>query len=337
MKHLFLILLLFSVYNSIAQQTTYFKRDRQKTTQDSALYSRTVTGPEAGSNLYLFIEKFITGEVYCTGASTKPNDMVLEGECTEYYLSGKKASIVIYKANRKLKETLYFPNGNVYLVKEYNYLVKDPANPQQVSVEDAIITCNDSTGKALIINGNRWFTAYRQPPNPKFAKSFFGIDGIKANDNYEEGAVKNGKHDGQWKGGEKGTTFAYIENYDNGTFLSGNSTDKFGKQYTYKVAEASAEYPGGVLNFYNYIGRSVKYPADDRRSNVQGKVYATFVIDKDGSLTDFKILRTPSTAMAEETLRVLKESPQWKPAEQHGIPVRQQFTIPVTFTLGNKF
>jgi protein TonB len=89
-------------------------------------------------------------------------------------------------------------------------------------------------------------------------------------------------------------------------------------------------------DFGAYLGKHINYPAVDKENNVQGKVVLTFVVEKDGSITDIKVLRSPDESLGEEATRVLKASPHWSPGIQNGRPVRVQYTIPVSFTLGSE-
>jgi len=67
--------------------------------------------------------------------------------------------------------------------------------------------------------------------------------------------------------------------------------------------------------------------------NVQGKVYITFVVEKDGDLSDMKILRDPGAGLGDEALRVLEASPKWVPGVQNGQRVKVRYTVPVNFSL----
>jgi len=97
--------------------------------------------------------------------------------------------------------------------------------------------------------------------------------------------------------------------------------------------EQSAEYPGGIEKFYDYLGKAIHYPAVARENGVQGKVILTFVVEKDGSLTDIKVLRGIGSGCDEEAQRVVKASKKWRPGKQNGQSVRQQYTVPIAFTL----
>lgn len=102
----------------------------------------------------------------------------------------------------------------------------------------------------------------------------------------------------------------------------------------FTAVEVSPEYPGGEAAFGKFLRDHIRYPEIAKENNVQGKVFLQFVVERDGSLTDMQIVRSPGSGLGEEAARVLKISPHWKPGIQNGKPVRVQFTVPVSFSLG---
>lgn len=105
------------------------------------------------------------------------------------------------------------------------------------------------------------------------------------------------------------------------------------KNGVYSLVENQPAFPGGSKAFMKYLAQNVKYPKVDMENNLQGRVVAQFVVEKDGSLTEIKAVRAPSKAMADEAIRVLKKSPKWKPGKVKGKAVRTQYTVPVSFAL----
>ncbi|AYL93959.1 energy transducer TonB [Mucilaginibacter celer] len=100
--------------------------------------------------------------------------------------------------------------------------------------------------------------------------------------------------------------------------------------------EQVPEFAGGLEKFGAYLGKNIRYPAVARENNVQGRVICTFVVEKDGSLTDIKVVRGIGSGCDEEAVRVLKNSPKWKPGIQNGRPVRVQYSVPISFTLASE-
>ena len=90
--------------------------------------------------------------------------------------------------------------------------------------------------------------------------------------------------------------------------------------------EFKPDFPGGLKEFYNYIGKNFKVPDV---KGLSGKVITTFVIEKDGSLTDIKVLRDIGYGTRQEAIRVLKNSPLWIPGEQNGKKVRVLYSLPI--------
>ncbi len=97
--------------------------------------------------------------------------------------------------------------------------------------------------------------------------------------------------------------------------------------------EVDPEFPGGMDSLYAYLCRNVSYPAEARDSNITGKVFVSFTIERDGSVTDVKILRDIGGGCGAAVVEAVKNMPRWKPATQYGKPIRMQFNLPVNFSL----
>ncbi len=90
---------------------------------------------------------------------------------------------------------------------------------------------------------------------------------------------------------------------------------------------------GGMKAFMTYLGKNIKYPQSAIRSQVQGKVFVQFVVNTDGSLVNFEVIKGIGSGCDEEAIRVLKNAPKWTPGRQRGKPVRVRMLIPVYFRL----
>ena len=103
----------------------------------------------------------------------------------------------------------------------------------------------------------------------------------------------------------------------------------------FTVVEKMPEFPGGIQKLYNYLGNNIRYPEVAKEAGIQGKVYISFVVEKDGSIKDVKVLRgIPGGKMCDnEAIRVVKAMPKWSPGKQRGKPVRVSYNLPVQFTL----
>lgn len=103
----------------------------------------------------------------------------------------------------------------------------------------------------------------------------------------------------------------------------------------YNVAglEAYPEFPGGMAAWAKFIQKNLKYPGAALDNGTQGKVYLSFVIEKDGSITDVNVLRGIGFGCDEEAVRVIKKSPRWKAGFQNNRMVRVRYTMPIQYTL----
>lgn len=101
----------------------------------------------------------------------------------------------------------------------------------------------------------------------------------------------------------------------------------------FQVVEEEPEFPGGMEALYKYLGESIKYPQLAKENNIEGKVYVTFVVEKDGSIANPRILRDIGGGCGNEAVRVVKAMPKWKAGKQRGKNVRVQFNLPVSFKL----
>ena len=101
----------------------------------------------------------------------------------------------------------------------------------------------------------------------------------------------------------------------------------------FNVVEEMPIYLGGHEALMKYIQQNVKYPKEAQEKGVQGRVLVQFVVEKDGSITDAKILKSVDPQLDAEALRVVNAMPDWTPGKQKGEPVRTRFTLPVTFRL----
>jgi len=104
----------------------------------------------------------------------------------------------------------------------------------------------------------------------------------------------------------------------------------------FTAVEQNPEFPGGLDAFYKYLGKTIRYPAVARENNTQGRVVVQFVCERDGSLTDIKVVRGIGDGCDEEAIRVVKASPHWKPGIQNGRPVRVMYSVPINFTLSSE-
>ncbi len=101
----------------------------------------------------------------------------------------------------------------------------------------------------------------------------------------------------------------------------------------FTVVEQDPEFPGGMEALLKYLAQNIKYPPLARDNGITGKVFVTFVVERDGSIANVKLLRDIGGGCGAEAIRVVKSMPKWNPGKQRGKAVRVQFNLPVNFTL----
>lgn len=102
----------------------------------------------------------------------------------------------------------------------------------------------------------------------------------------------------------------------------------------FDAVEENAQFPGGDDACIKWLHDHIKYPSICQEQGVQGRVIVAFVVNKDGSIVDVKVLRSPDQHLSDEAVRVVKQMPKWKPARQGNRSVRSRFNLPVMFRLG---
>ena len=99
------------------------------------------------------------------------------------------------------------------------------------------------------------------------------------------------------------------------------------------IVEDMPEFPGGEMALRTYIANAINYPVIAQENGIQGKVYVTFVVGKDGSVSNASIARGVDPSIDKEALRVINSLPKWKPGKQRGKPVNVSYTVPINFQL----
>lgn len=112
---------------------------------------------------------------------------------------------------------------------------------------------------------------------------------------------------------------------------SAKSSDDSDK--VFPVVEQQPEFPGGISKLYSYLGKTVKYPAQAKRDSIVGRVFVSFVVEKDGAISNVKLLRGIGGGCDKEAMRVVSEMPNWKPGLMKGQAVRVQYNLPIKFVL----
>lgn len=102
----------------------------------------------------------------------------------------------------------------------------------------------------------------------------------------------------------------------------------------FDVVEENPSFPGGEKKLYEFLSKNLRYPEMAKENGIQGKVFIQFVVWKDGSIKDVKVVKSIHNTLDKEAFRVVNKMPNWSPGKQQGKVVNTKFTIPIKFKLG---
>lgn len=299
-------------------KTIFLKNDGRQVNQlDSADFVRVVSAPDSGTKLFNINEYYKDKTHRMVAKSWNPDNMQFEGQAQWFYPTGKKKEVCNFHEARKLGDAYeYYPNGKLYIHKKYL------GTGDRIAGNDVLfLDYADSTGTVLATNGEGHFKIY---DNYNFSNVF------------EEGNVKNGLRDGEWKGdnGKANHHITFVETYNNGVLESGKAVHDYeNKTYNYTSRGTFPQFFGGLQAFGAFLGQNIHYPEAARVNKIQGRVYLTFVVLADGKLSGIRVVRSPDPALSDEAVRVLSSSPNWIPGYQFGKAVTVSYTVPINFAL----
>lgn len=234
-----------------------------------------------------------------------PEARKLNGETIFYYTNGKKKSSINYVDNRLVGNAFtWYENGNPKEESSYLDVSWGSAKHQKM------INYWNEKGEKTVDNGNGF---------------------LESNGDYltEKGNYRNGFKEGKWTGNSLKNTFSYEETYTDGELVSGVSIESDGTKNEYTSLEVKPEPIKGMGHFYKYISKNFNAPNSAYKNKIQGKIIVAFVVDKEGKITEPKIVRSLGTELDNEAIRILTSYENWKPALQKGRKVRCSFNIPI--------
>jgi TonB family protein len=277
--------------------------------RDSADFYRVVLPPDTSVDKTLLgINEFYkNGKKKMVGSAIIINrQLLLSGSCIEFYENGKRKSIVNYVDGVPSGDfSQYFPNGVLYITGEHgpngNMSVKESRD------STGNITASDGTGRLI-----------------KYTRGFKKI--------IEEGPIANGIEEGEWHGSINEDTVS-IYNYKNSIYQNGKTFNKAGQEYPSNLFFEQPSFPGGEEAFRKFLGINIRYPAVAKENHVQGKVFVSFIVERDGSLSNIRVERGAGSGLDDESMRVINLSPKWIPGNRGGIPLRMEYVIPISYSL----
>jgi hypothetical protein len=256
-------------------------------------------------DVYQLKEYYKSGKIALSGTINSAEKKTKVGSFTYFYESGTKKSIDIYKDGFVQTRYDFYENGAKKLVTDFEATTFHLSNSIKIS------QFWNEKGEHKVIDGN-------------------GFLEINDKNEPEKGEIKNGLKNGLWEGHQHDVS--YKETYDNGKLISGISTDKTFVSYAYTEREVKPTPVKGMENFYQHVGKNFNIPNIE---GLRGKVYVAFVVEIDGSLTNFKILKDLGYGTGDEAIRVIKNYKAWRPGEQRGRKVRCTFSLPISIQSSN--
>ncbi|SHF99899.1 Antitoxin component YwqK of the YwqJK toxin-antitoxin module [Flavobacterium fluvii] len=282
----------------------YLDSTNQETKSKNYLYIRVIRDSKLNKKRYAVQEYYRSGEMRMEGTSETNSGNTKEGIFTYYYKNTNKKSLTNYVKGRENGIDLeWYENGSKKLEGEY---IEDE---KKMTAIHKINQFWDENGVPKIVDGN-------------------GIFEDKDENGYEKGEVKNGFKDGIWEGSFKNSKCTYKETYKNGKLISGESVDNNNISYNYTEIETKPEFKSGIMDFYKYLSKNYRLP--NMPQGTKGKVYITFVVDKDGKIVEPRVLRDLGYGTGEEAIRVLNNCDKWTPAKQRGQEVRCSYSLPIS-------
>jgi TonB family protein len=293
------------------------KSNKIVSTKDSADYFAMILPHDTSidKNLSIIKEYYKNGKIRLIG-TLDSKSFKFQGPAMSFFPNGHKMNVKSFGNGQLMGDVIeYYPNGKLYNVKT----IVDPGTKNE---RLQLNECRDSTGNVLAENGNgKWIDFLDETTN-----------GADFSGHYIAGEVIEGMEKGKWQG-DLGDSIVILRIYKNGRLISAKDSNISSSTGIYAKGIQAPEFPGGLQYFAKFLGHNIRYPASARDNNTQGRVIISFVIEKDGSLTNVGVVKGIGDGCDEESARVVKLSSPWHPATVDGKPVRTAYSIPIAFTL----
>jgi antitoxin component YwqK of YwqJK toxin-antitoxin module len=302
------ILLLFIpklVVSQSADKKIFLDSTWNETTSENYKYYRIIKDYSSDKELYTINDYYKNGVLQMEGTSKTKDDKSKEGEFVFYYENGNKKAVTHYiKSRPNGKSTEWYENGNKKIEREF---IENKKNrPAQIKINQFW----DANGVQKVVDGNGFLEDQGENESVK-------------------GALKNGFKEGTWEGSSTKFGISYKETYQDGKLISGTSTDKNGETYHYTEAEVRPNPKKGLMDFYKFIAKNYNIP-NSLPKDASGKIYITFVVDKEGKIVEPKILRDLGYGTGQEAARIITAYDGFTPGEQRGRKVRCTYSIPIS-------
>ena len=314
MKTKFIIFLLLFSKVLLAQsgndKIVYLDSLWKETTKEKHIYYRVVKDYYLEKSEYQFEDYFKSGKIQMEGISETKDYLSEKGSFKYYYENGNIRSEVSFeKGKPKGNQTDWYENGvkkmeGEYVMKDGSVLIREGEAKEQLKINQYW----NADNKQEVVDGN-------------------GFINDTTKDYSEKGTIHNGWKNGSWEGRHKLYKLSYSETYENGELINGKSIDSLNVEHHYKEIFVKPKPKKGMENFYKYISKKFKFPKGTE--GISGRIFLTFVIDKDGDATDINIIESLGEKLDNEAIRLIKGYPDWSSGELRGIKVKVLYSIPI--------
>lgn len=246
------------------------------------------------------------------GAILNLSSLAKEGKVSTFYSNGNLKDEIYYESGLESGEKMhYFENGQV------NYKIQQTAAGYGKNSAKKSSTkydyCLNIKGEVILQNGNGKFEEYDL--NQQIA---------------QVGEVKNYLPNGLWQGFDN-AKLSFIEEYQNGILLKGQSFGINGTCRNYTKKSSRPEPKGGINSFYSYVESAMQDMIINDDQNLRGDIILNFTVKTSGELKDIKVVKAAQEAKLNTmALEIIKNSPKWKPATQQGEAVEMAFFMPLS-------
>ncbi|MDO4161030.1 MAG: energy transducer TonB [Prevotellaceae bacterium] len=235
-----------------------------------------------------------------------------------------------YKADLEHRRLSAFLLGLVIVLSLCFVALEFTTHGESLDIDDKLIDDVAQDMEMMPAIQHKDMIAAPAPSTPKLTAKINVVEN-EVNEVVEDNTTEINNTDSDGIGSGNGT--ADDAEQEQTTAQSPLAVDMNDNPLNFQVVERLPEFPGGMVEFMKWLTKNLRYPVLAKQQKIEGKVIVSFIINKDGSITDRKVVKSVSPELDREALRVLRQMPKWKPGEDHGKPCRTYFSIPINFKL----
>lgn len=284
-------------------KVVYLDSLNKTASKENHVYYRIIKEYHLNKPEYIIEEYYKSGALRKVGPSETKEKISYKNIWTSYYENGTKRSVISYNKGLPSGPTQqWYDDGSQRLIGEYTQ------NQEELTYELKVMQFWNSEKKQTVIDGNGYYEEVED----------YSVS---------SGKVKDGWKDGEWKGKHPTLKYTFTEFYENRKLVSGKSFNALNIEFEYTKIFLPPRPKKGLDHFYKYIAKKFRIPIG--QENVSGKIILEFVIDKDGSIVNIKVLKSINQEFDNEAIRLISQYPDWGVGELRGIRVRTSYAIPI--------